>query len=145
MSNVHVPQFRSFVDMTDYAFIEAVFRNNYIAEGTFAREFHDALLKITGAKFGCFASNGTLAIYLALKAAGIKPGDEVLVQDITFIASANAVEMIGALPVFVDIVSHKNLTIDIDKIRLTPRTKSLVLCHLFGTACSNVEEVQKFL
>ena len=144
MEKIIIPQFRSFVDKSDYAFIEQVFLNNYIAEGPFAKEFHDKLLNIIGAKFGCFASNGTLAIFLALKAAGIKPGDEVFVQNTTFIASANAVEMIGAIPVFIDVLSYKDLTIDLKKIRINSKSKAIVLCHLFGTACSNVEEVQTF-
>lgn len=139
-----IPQFKSFVDKSDYRRLEKVFENNHIAEGPFAREFHDRLMSIINSKFGCFASNGTLALYLAMKAIGIKPGDEVMVQDITFIASANAVEMIGATPVFVDIKGFKNITINVSKIRLTERTRAIVLCHLFGTACTNIEEVTEF-
>lgn len=139
-----IPQFRSYVDKSDYEYIKKVFENNYIAEGPYAREFHGKLLDIIGAKYGCLASNGTVAIYLALKALGIKPGDEIIVQDITFIASANAVEMIGAEPVFADVISYRNLTIDLNKVQLTEKTKAMILCPLFGTACSNVEEVQEF-
>ena len=91
-----------------------------------------------------FACNGTLAIYLALKALGVGPGDEMLVQDVTFIASANAVEMAGATPVFVDIPAYDDMTIDLSKIKLTPKTKGMVIAHLFGTACSNIEEVKQF-
>jgi len=136
-----IPQFKSFVDKSDYAFIASVFENNYIAEGPNAQHFHDKLLELIGAKYGCFASNGTLAIYLALKAVGIQPDDEVLVQNTTFIASANAIEMVGARPVFVDIVSFNDLTIDLNKIKLTPKTKAMVIAPLFGTACSNIEEI----
>ena len=139
-----VPQFKSFVDKTDYAHIEPVFENNYIAEGPFAREFSEKLLAITGAKYGCFASNGTLALYLAMRALELGPGDEVLVQNTTFIASANAVEMVGATPVFVDVVSYDNLTIDLNKVKLTDKTKAIVTAPLFGTACDNIEEIRKF-
>ncbi len=139
-----IPQFKSFVDKQDYSSLEKVFENNYIAEGPYAKKFHDQLLDIIGAKYGCFASNGTLAIYLGLKALGIKPGDEILVQNITFIASANAVEMLGATPIFVDIPSFNDLTIDITKIKLNPNTKALIIAHLFGTSCSNIEEVKSY-
>lgn len=139
-----IPQFKSFVGPSDYKALEKVFENNYIAEGPFAKEFHDKLLSITNSKYGCFASNGTLAIYLALKSLGIVPGDEIIVQNITFIATANAVEMIGATPVFVDIVSFNDLTIDLNKIKITPRTKGIIIAHLFGTACSNIEEIVSF-
>lgn len=139
-----IPQFKSYIDKSDFRFLERAFENNYIAEGPYAKEFHDRLLSIIGAKYGCFACNGTLALYLAMKALGLKSGDEVLVQDITFIASANAVEMVGATPVFVDVKSHSDLTIDLSKVIVTEKTKALVLCHLFGTGCSNVEEVRSF-
>jgi perosamine synthetase len=141
---MHVPQFRSFVDRSDYEAIAPVFENNYIAEGPFSRQFHDELLNIIGSPHGVFASNGTLALYLALRGLGIGPGDEVLVQDVTFIASANSVEMTGATPVFVDIVSATDLSIDLDRIVLNENTKAIMVAHLFGTACSNIEEVAAF-
>lgn len=139
-----IPQFKSYVGEDDYIYIKRAFENRYIAEGKYAKEFQEKLLDIVRSNYGCLASNGTLALYLALKALGLKAGDEVIVQNITFIASANAVEMVGAKPVFADIVSYKDLTIDLSKIRLTKKTKALVLCPLFGTACSNVEEVRDF-
>src|SRR5436305_830973 len=98
-----IPQFRSFIDLSDYEYLRRAFEERYIAEGRFAQEFQSQLLQIIGAPYGCLACNGTLAIYLALKALGIGPGDEVIVQDITFIASANAVRMAGAEPRFVDV------------------------------------------
>ncbi|MFK7903321.1 MAG: DegT/DnrJ/EryC1/StrS family aminotransferase [Nitratireductor sp.] len=139
-----IPQFRSFVDMDDYENIRQVFERNYIAEGPCSVEFKDELKKIVGTQHGVLASNGTLAIYLALKALGIGPGDEVLVQNVSFIASANAIEMVGAKPVFVDIPAFNDLTIDLDKIKINPNTKGLMIAHLFGTACSNTEAVVEF-
>ena len=139
-----VPQFRSFVDDDDYANIRQVFERNYIAEGPMGAEFCDRLVEITGAKHGVLASNGTLALYLALRALGIGPGDEVIVQDLSFIASANAVEMVGATPVFVDIPAFNDLTVDLSKIVLTPKTRAIMVAHLFGTACSNIEQVAAF-
>jgi perosamine synthetase len=62
----------------------------------------------------------------------------------TFIASANAVEMVGARPVFVDVVSFDDHSIDLSKIKVTEKTKAIVVAHLWGTACSNIEEVRKF-
>lgn len=139
-----IPQFRSFVDMDDYERLRPVFERNYIAEGPCGAEFRDRLIDITGAKHGVLASNGTLALYLAMKALGIGPGDEILVQNLSFIASANAVEMVGAKPVFVDIPSFNDLTIDLEAIKLTPKTKGIVLAHLFGSACTNIEAVVDF-
>src|SRR5688500_3585594 len=83
-----IPQFRSYVYISDYDYLLRTFEERYIAECRFAQEFQTKLLQIIGAPYGCLASNGTVALYMALKALGIGPGDEVIVQDITFIASA---------------------------------------------------------
>lgn len=144
MSQMKVPQFRSFVDMDDYDNIRQVFERNYIAEGPMGLQFRDKLNEIVGSQYGVLASNGTLAIYLALKALGIGPGDEVLVQNVSFIASANAIEMTGAKPVFVDIPAFDDLTIDLDAIKMNPKIKGLMVAHLFGSACSNIEDVAEF-
>jgi len=142
--DLRVPQFKSFIDKEDFVSLEKVFENNYIAEGPFANGFREKLLETTSAKYGCFASNGTLALYLALRALGLGHGDEILVQNITFIASANAVEMVGATPVFVDIRSWDDPSIDLGKIALNPKIKAMVIAHLFGTACSNIREVRDY-
>jgi len=139
-----IPQFRSFVDLSDYQYLERAFQDGYIAEGHFAQEFHDQLLAIIGSPYGCLASNGTLALYLALKALGIGPGDEVIVQNITFIASANAVKMVGATPRFADIRAFNDLTVDLERVSLTPRTKAVMACQLSATACSNIEEMRSY-
>ncbi len=141
---LHVPQFRSFVCEEDLEYLRPVLQNNYIAEGPFAGQFRDKLQEIIGNPHGVLASNGTLALYLAMRALGIGPGDEVLVQDMTFIASANAVEMTGATPVFVDIPAFNDFSIDLDRIKLTPKTKAIVIAHLFGSACMNIEAVRDF-
>lgn len=141
---MEIPQFRSFVDQSDYASIKRVFDDNYIAEGRVGIEFRDALLKHIGSAHAVLASNGTLALYLALKALGIGPGDEVIVQNTTFIATANAVEMVGAIPVFVDIVSFSDLSLDLGKIQLGPNTRAIMVAHLYGTACSNIEQVAAY-
>ena len=141
---LEVPQFRSFVSEEDLEYLRPVFQNNYIAEGPFGMQFREKLQGIIGNPYGVLASNGTLALYLAMRALGIGPGDEVIVQDMTFIASANGVEMTGALPVFVDIPAFDDFSIDLDKIKITPKTKAIVLAHLFGSACLNIKEVRQF-
>lgn len=141
---MQVPQFRSFIDKGDYAYLEQVFENNYIAEGPCCREFTDRLKTLMGAPHAVLASNGTVALYLGMKALGIGQGDEVIVQNLSFIASANSVEMVGATPIFVDIKAHDDLTLDLSKVVITPRTKAIMVAHLFGSVCSNIEEIQAF-
>jgi perosamine synthetase len=99
---------------------------------------------LTGAKFGVLAPNGTLALYLGLRAMGIGPGDEVVVPDFTFIASATAVEMAGGTPVFVD-VRREDLQIDMQACKrvLSSRTKAIMPVHVYGYA-ANMPEVMTF-
>jgi len=63
---------------------------------------------------------------------------------VTFIASANAVCMAGAEPRFADIKAHNDLTLDLERLRPTSRTRALMACPLFGTACSNIEEIRTY-
>jgi dTDP-4-amino-4,6-dideoxygalactose transaminase len=85
--------------------------------------------------FGLGVASGTDALILGLKACDIGPGDEVLCPSFTFIATADAVSLLGATPVFVDTDPH-TFTIDPSKIeaRVTPRTKAIIAVHLYGQA-----------
>jgi perosamine synthetase len=137
---MRVPQFMPYVGMEEYEAIKSCFENNWITEGPKAAEFSDKLLEIIGSKYGVFAPNGTLSLYLALRAMGIGPGDEVIVPDFTFIASANAVEMVGARPVFADVGCHDlQLRIDeCERVR-TDKTKAIMPVHIFGFAADMTE------
>lgn len=139
-----VPQFKPWVGDEEYRAIAECFDINWITEGPKSKEFLNRLLELTGAKYGVLAPNGTLAIYLALSAMGIGPGDEVIVPDFTFVASANAVLMTGATPVFVD-VDDTTFQIDVDKADdlITPATKALMPVHIYGTAV-NMDKVMAF-
>jgi len=130
-----VPQFSPWVGRDEYDSIKSCFDINWITEGPKTSEFKDQLLKLTGAKFGVFAPNGTLAIYLGLKAMGVGSDDEVLVPDFTFIGTATAVEMAGARPVFVE-VNRRNFQIDTEKasVALTKNTRAIIPVHIYGTA-----------
>lgn len=139
-----IDQFKPFIGDEEYASIKDCFDRNWITEGPKSKELCDKLLDLIGCKYGVFANNGTLSLYMALKALGIGQGDEVLVPNFTFIASMNAVIMAGATPVLVDIRSD-NLHIDISKCEeaLTSRTKAIMPVHLYGTAV-NMDELMSF-
>lgn len=139
-----VPQLSPSVGKEEYAAIKACFDNNWITEGPKAKEFVDRILKLTGSKYGVLAPNGTLALYLGLRALGIGPGDEVIVPDFTFYASATSVEMTGATPVFCD-VNKRNFQIDVSSAekRITKSTKAVMPVHIYGTV-SNMDEVLNF-
>lgn len=138
-----IPQFQPYLDNKEYEAIQSCFENNWITEGPKSKEFVEKLLKLIGAKYGVLAPNGTLSIYMALKSLGIGEGDEVLVPDFTFIASANAVEMCGAKPIFVDIKSDLHIDIEKCKKKITRKTKAIMPVHIYGMAC-NMPEVMNF-
>lgn len=138
-----IPQFQPYLDQTEYDSIKSCFDQNWITEGPKSKEFVSKLLKMMGVKYGVLAPNGTLSIYMALRALGIGQGDEVIVPNFTFIASANAVEMCGAVPVFVDV--KDNLHIDIEKCKklVNKKTKAIMPVHVYGMAC-DMDEVLLF-
>jgi len=141
---MNVPQFIPYIGIEEYESIKSCFDNKWITEGPKSKEFVERICDIVGCKFGVLAPNGTLALYLGLVALGIKDGDEVIVPNFTFIASANSVEMAGATPVFVD-VEKNTCQINIEDCYrvLTPKTKAIMPVHIFGMA-ANMDKVLLF-
>lgn len=139
-----IPQFSPWISKEEYQEIASCFKSNWFTEGSKAKLFTKKLLKLIGAKYGVFAPNGTLALYLGLKALGIGEGDEVIVPDFTFIGSATAIEMVGAKYVFVD-VNRNNFQIDLEKANKLVRssTKAIMPVHMYGTVC-DMDKVIKF-
>ncbi len=86
-----------------------------------------------GAKHGIATANGTVSLEIALTAAGIRPGDEVIVPPITFVASATAIVRVGAIPVFVD-VDPQTINLDAKAVEeaINERTRAIVLVHFAG-------------
>ena len=138
-----VPQFMPFVGEEEYKEIKKCFDSNWITEGPLAKEFNKKLCDIIGVKYGVFAPNGTMALVLALKALDIGPGDEVIVPDITFFASATSVEFLGAKPVFVDVGENIQINVEDCERVLSNRTKAIMPVHLFGFT-PNMDDVLSF-
>lgn len=113
--------------------IRQVLESNYLNEGEVTAEFERRIAERTGAAHAVAVTSGTIAIFAALAAAGVEKGDEVIVPDLTFIATANAVTLTGATPVLVDI-DPRTLTLDPAKAEaaLGPRTKAIVPVHVSG-------------
>jgi len=101
--------------------------------GEFINKFEEKFAKFIGTKYALTVTNGTAALHLALVSLGIKEGDEVIIPDLTFIATANAVKYTGATPVFADI-DKETWCISPDDIRkkFTPKTKAIIPVHLYG-------------
>ena len=101
--------------------------------GRFVTAFEQAFADFCGVRHAVATNNGTTALHLALLAAGIKPGDEVIVPTLTYIATANAVSYCGARPVFVDNDPHTfNMDPEAVERAISPRTKAVMPVHLYG-------------
>jgi len=139
-----IPQIEPYIDLREYEEIKSCFEDNWITEGPKSALFIQKVKELLGVKYAHFAPNGTLSLYLILKALGIKSGDEVLVPDFTFFASASSVEMAGAVPVFCE-VNRKNFQIDVSKCEelVSVRTKAIMPVHIYGMSV-NMNEVKRF-
>ena len=110
-----------------------VLDSNFLNDGEFTTQFEKMLSNLLGCKHVVAVTSGTSALFLALAANGIGPGDEVIVPDITFIATANAVSMTGAKPVLVDIDPDTlNLSPAEFKKAISSKTKAVIPVHISG-------------
>jgi perosamine synthetase len=113
--------------------VQDVLESGLVVQGKRVEAFENAFADYCGVNHAVAVSNGTIALDVALKAMGIKEGDEVIVPDFTFIATANAILFQGAQPVFAD-VDDRLFTIAISDImeKVTSKTKAILGVHLFG-------------
>src|SRR6202051_736178 len=107
--------------------------SGWVSQGPQVAAFEREFAELVGAPYACAVSNCTTALHLALVAANIGPGDEVITASHSFIATANCVRYCGATPVFVDIDPE---TYNIDPARvadaITPRTRAILAVHQMG-------------
>lgn len=111
------------------------------SKGAYVNKFEKAFAEYINVSFATGVSNGTVAIHLSLVALGIKEGDEVIVPTFTYIASANPIAQVGAIPVFADSLMD-TWQVDPNDIRkkITPKTKAIIVVHLYGHPC-NMDEI----
>jgi perosamine synthetase len=151
---LHEPSF----DGNEWLYLKECLDSNYVSSvGKFVDQFELSLASYTGAKFAISVVNGTAALQVALKLAGVNSGEEVLLPALTFVATANAISYLGAIPHFVD-SEESTLGIDVLKLReyLSANTeeqsglcinkstkrviRALVPMHTFGHP-SNIEQL----
>lgn len=107
---------------------------NWISSnGKYIEMFENSFAKFCNVKHAIAANNGTTALHLALVALDLKPGDEVIIPTVTYIATANAVHYCGATPVLVDVCAD-TMNINPDEIekKITPKTRGIIPVHLYG-------------
>jgi dTDP-4-amino-4,6-dideoxygalactose transaminase len=110
-------------------------KSGQLAFGPLVEEFERALAAYGGYKHAVATTNGTTALHTAMAALGIARGDEVIVPDFTFIATANTPRFVSAKPVFVDVDAKSfNISAEAVKAAITPKTKAIVAVSLYGQA-----------
>src|SRR6267143_6571395 len=119
-----IPIARPQLGPEEEAAVIEVMRSGALAQGARVKAFEEAFAATMGARYAVATSNGTTALYLALLAHGIGPGDEVITSPITFIATANAIAHTGAVPVFADVDDSLNLDCSAAERLINPRTKA---------------------
>ena len=119
------------------AAVQEVMSSRWLTMGSITQEFEQEFAAYAHAKHAIAVTNATAALHLACLALGIRSGDEVIVPSMTFVATANAVRYVGAVPVFADIGNEDDLNIDAESIleNITSRTKAIIVVHYAGYAC----------
>ena len=115
----------------------SVLRSRWLTMGEVTQKFEQAFAQSAGVKHAFAVANGTVALHLAAAGAGIKPGDEMIVPALTFVATAAAARYVGATAVFADSKSEQDLTISPEEIErlITPRTRAIMVMHYAGYMC----------
>jgi perosamine synthetase len=130
----YIPISQPSITEKEIAYVTDAVKSGWVSSlGKYIDIFEEQFAKFCGVKYAVAVSNGTVALHLALEAFGIKTGDEVIVPDLTFIATSNAVKYTGAKPIIVDILED-TLCIDPAAIEnaITPKTRAIIPVHLYG-------------
>ena len=131
-------QYASIQDELDKAALTVLHDGQYIL-GKTVSEFEEAFAAYCGVKYAVGVGNGSDALVMALKACGVKPGDEVITTAMSFSATAEAITSVGAVPVFVD-CTRDSYTIDPAEVekKVGPKTKAIIPVHLYGQ-CADMD------
>lgn len=131
-----IPITRPLLDERELEAVRRPLESGWVTQGPEVAAFEEEFRVAVGSQHACAVSSCTAALHLALRAVGVGEGDEVVTVSHSFIASANAVRYLGAVPVFVDVESE-TFNMDPDRIEgaLTPRTRAVLCVHQIGMPC----------
>lgn len=138
-----IPITKPWFDEEEEKAVAQALRSGWVVQGPNVKEFESKFAKFTGATRAVAVTSCTTALHLSLIACGVKRGDEVVVPSFTFIASANAVQYMGGMPVFADInLDTFNLDPKELEKKITSKTTAIMPVHLFGLS-AEMDSVMK--
>jgi len=139
-----IPQIEPWINQGEMRELRRAIDSTFLVEHELTREFERMIAQLTGCKHALAVCNGTLALYVCLKALGIGRGDEVIVPNLTFIATANAVLLAGATPVLCEI-REDTFCLDIARAEklVTGRTRAILPVHLYGQS-ADLAAIEEF-
>ena len=141
-SSIKVSFFSPIITDDDKRAVIDALDSTLLTDGPRLRQFEEAFAKFVGSKYAVGVSNATSALHLSLKSLDIGKGDEVIVPDMTFVATANAVLLCGATPVLSDIDDDLNISISSIKKNLNPKTKAILPVHMAGKT-AKIDEIMR--
>jgi dTDP-4-amino-4,6-dideoxygalactose transaminase len=135
--NYKIPLFELNFDAEEAKAASEVINSRWISTGPKVAELEEKFAGLLNVKYAVATANCTVSLHLAMMLCNISDGDEVICPSLTFVATCNAIRYVGAIPVFADVKSLVDLTIDPVDIehKITPKTKAIVVMHYGGFAC----------
>ncbi len=131
-----IPIAKPYLDQRESDAVGRVIATGWITQGPEIAAFEREFAECVGAEFACAVSNCTTGLHLALLAAGVGPGDEVITVSHSFIATSNCIRYCGATPVFVDISPETyNIRPEAIMEAITPATRAIICVHQMGMPC----------
>ena len=132
-----IPLFNLNYDEEEIQAVTEVIHSKWISSGPKCQELEKLFCECLNVQYAYAVANCTSALHLALQVLGITKDDEVIVPSLTFVATVNAVRYVDAVPVFCDIVSTRDLTLNAKSIerRITSKTKAIIVMHYAGFPC----------
>jgi dTDP-4-amino-4,6-dideoxygalactose transaminase len=138
-----IPYSHQYIDEDDIQSVINVLQSDFLTDGPETKKFELMVSEYIGCKYSVAVSNCTSALYLSLLVADIKENQEVITTSNTFVATANVIKQIGAIPVFADIDPNTyNIDPEDIKRKITNKTKAIIPVHFAGRTC-DMEEIYK--
>lgn len=138
-----IPVYQPFLGGREKEYVNQCLDSTWISSrGEFISRFENDFARYIGAEYATTVCNGTVALHLAMAALGIGPGDEVIVPTLTYVASVNTIMQTGARVVYAESRADTwNVSVTDIRSRITPKTKAVMVVHLYGLACDMDEVV----